>query len=218
MYNNGFMKVSLISPTLEIGNPKFNVEEMLRTLKDNPSAIAVFPELGITGYSCNDLFFMRTLFDDVEEAVKHLLKYNSFPGIIVCGLPLIVEEMTLNVAMVIQKDKILGVVPKTYLPSTREYYEKRWFKSGLELIDKISTIHAFDQEIPFGNLIFSAGDVKFGIEICEDMWATITPGNLLSINGAIIIVNISASNETLGKEEIRRNAVCEHSRKNSIYL
>ncbi len=219
MYNNGFLKVSLISPKLEVGNPEFNVREMLAALKDNPSAIAVFPELGITGYTCNDLFFLKTLYDDVDAAVRFFLKHNSFSGIVVCGLPLIVEEMALNAAMVIQQDRILGVVPKSYLPSTREYYEKRWFKSGLDVIEKIKTIHAFDQEIPFGNLIFTAGDIRFGVEVCEDMWATITPGNLMSVNGANIIINISASNETLGKEEIRRNAVAEHSRKNSgIYL
>ncbi|MDD4184144.1 MAG: hypothetical protein PHI01_01855, partial [Candidatus Izemoplasmatales bacterium] len=219
MYNNGFLKVSLISPALEVGNPKFNVNEMLAALKDNPSAIAVFPELGITGYTANDLFFLKTLYDDIDLAINYLLKNNPFPGVIVCGLPLVVEEMALNAAMVIQKDKILGVVPKSYLPSTREYYEKRWFKSGLDVIDKITSIRAFSQEIPFGNLMFSCDDIKFGIEICEDMWATITPGNLMSVNGANIIINISASNETLGKEETRRNAVSEHSRKNSgIYI
>jgi NAD+ synthase (glutamine-hydrolysing) len=126
-----------------------------------------------------------------------------------------VEQLVLNVAVVIKKDKILGVVPKFYLPNTREYYEKRWFNSGFDVVERFKSIKLVKQVVPFGNLIFDAGILKFGIEICEDMWATITPGNLLSVNGANTIINISASNETLGKAEIRRNAVLEHSRKNS---
>jgi len=219
MIKNGFVKVSLISPKLEVGNPEFNVREMLKALNNNPSALAVFPELGISGYTCNDLFFHKALFDDVDKALRLFLKENKFPGIVVCGLPLIIEEMVLNSALVIQKDRILGCIPKFYLPSTREYYEKRWFKSGFDVIDHIKTVTILDQQVPFGNLIFSYSDVRFGVEICEDMWATITPGNLMSVNGANLIINISASNETLGKEEIRRSAVKEHSRKNcGIYL
>ncbi|HOO44540.1 MAG TPA: NAD(+) synthase, partial [Bacillota bacterium] len=127
--------------------------------------------------------------------------------------------MVLNTAIVIQKDKILGVVPKFYLPNTKEYYEKRWFKSGFDVVEHITSIELLGKDVPFGHLIFNFQDIKFGIEICEDMWATITPGNLLSVNGANIIFNISASNETLGKESVRRNAVLEHSRKNcGIYV
>jgi len=219
MIKNGFIKVSLISPKLEVGNPHFNVEEMLKSLAQNPSSLAVFPELGISGYTCNDLFFHKSLFDDVNQALTYFLENNKFPGIIVCGLPMIVEEMVLNVALVVQKNKILGAVPKFYLPSTKEYYERRWFKSGFDITDHIKEIEIFKQKVPFGNLIFSYGDLRFGIEICEDMWATITPGNLMSVNGANLIINISASNETLGKAEIRRSAVKEHSRKNcGIYL
>ena len=219
MINYGFVKVSLISPKLEVGNPFFNVKEMLLALKDNPSGIAVFPELGITAYTCNDLFFQKALFDDTFQALDYFLKENQFEGVIVCGMPFIVEEMVLNVALVIQKNKILGVVPKFYLPNTKEFYEKRWFKSGFDVVDIIKEVSILGQNVPFGNLIFSFEDIRFGVEICEDMWATITPGNLLSVNGANVIINISASNETLGKDAIRRNAVLEHSRKNcGIYL
>jgi len=219
MYKNGFIKISMISPKLQVGNPMFNVKEMLASLSNNTSSIAVFPELGISAYTCNDLFFHHALFDDVNEALKYFLHVNSFPGIVVCGLPMIVEEIVLNVAMVIQKAKILGVVPKFYLPNTKEYYEKRWFKSGFDVVEEIKEVHVLNQTVPFGNLIFNHEDIHFGIEICEDMWATITPGNLMSVNGANVIINISASNETLGKESIRRNAVLEHSRKNcGIYV
>ncbi len=217
--NNGFLKVMLVSPKLEIGNPKFNITEMLKTLKDNRASIAVFPELGISGYSCGDLFFQKSLFDDTLSALDHFLKKNSFSGVVILGTPLIVEEMVLNTAIVVQKDRILGVIPKFYLPNTKEYYEKRWFKSGFDVVENIKSIDLLGQKVPFGNLVFEHLDIKFGVEICEDMWATITPGNLLSVNGANIIFNISASNETLGKDRVRRNAVLEHSRKNcGIYV
>jgi NAD+ synthase (glutamine-hydrolysing) len=219
MVNNGFVKISMISPKLQVGNPLFNVKQMLLALDHNSSAIAVFPELGISAYTCNDLFFQKSLFDDVNQALSYFLEHNKYSGIIVCGLPIIVEEMVLNAAAVIQQGKILGVIPKFYLPNTKEYYEKRWFKSGFDVVDHIKEINFLDQAVPFGNLIFVYEDIHFGVEICEDMWATITPGNLLSVNGANLIINISASNETLGKDAIRRNAVLEHSRKNcGIYL
>lgn len=219
MKNHDFLKISMISPKLEVGNPLFNVKEMIASLVDNRSAIAVFPELGISAYTCNDLFFHQDLFDDVSKGLDYLLNNNPFDGVVICGLPLIVKEMVLNCAIAIQKNKLLGVVPKFYLPNTKEYYEKRWFGSGFDVVEHVQSITLLNQEVPFGNLIFTYEDIKFGIEICEDMWATITPGNLLSVNGANIIINISASNETLGKDKIRRNAVLEHSRKNcGIYI
>ena len=116
--NNGFLKVSLISPKLEVGNPDFNILEMVNSLKNNKSQIAVFPELGITGYSCGDLFFQKSIFDDTNKAIKYLLDNNPFAGVIILGAPLQVEEMVLNCAIVIQKDKVLGVIPKFYLPNT----------------------------------------------------------------------------------------------------
>lgn len=217
--NNGFIKISLASPKLEVGNPEFNIQEMIRLLNGNSSQITVFPELGITGYSCGDLFFQKSLFDDTLEAINHLLTHNPYKGIIILGAPLEVEGMVLNCAIVVQNNQLLGVVPKFYLPNTKEYYEKRWFKSGFDVVEHITSIKLLNQVVPFGNLIFEHKDIQFGIEICEDMWATITPGNLLSVNGANIIFNISASNETLGKDTIRRNAVLEHSRKNcGVYV
>src|SRR6056297_259943 len=110
----GFIKASLISPKLEIGNPKFNILQMLEALQDNPSSIAVFPELATTGYTCGDLFFQNSLFTDNEKAVQYFLKHNQFKGIVIFGMPLLVEEMVLNTAVVIQEDKILGIVPKFY--------------------------------------------------------------------------------------------------------
>ncbi|HRY77840.1 MAG TPA: nitrilase-related carbon-nitrogen hydrolase, partial [Candidatus Izemoplasmatales bacterium] len=215
MYKNGFLKVCLVSPRLSVGNPRENVDEMLRCLEKNDSAVCLFPELGITSYSCNDLFMQRSLLQDALFALDHLLKHNPYSGVVICGMPLEIQAIVVNVAVAIQGDKILGVVPKFFLPNTKEYYEKRWFNSGFDLVDKTKKVKIFGKLVPFGNLLFQSGDVKFGIEICEDMWATISPGNLLSVNGATLIFNLSASNETLGKESIRRNAVLEHSRKNT---
>lgn len=214
MYKNGFMKICLVSPKLAVGNPDFNVDQMINALDGNEAAIVAFPELGITAYTCNDLFFQKALFTDALAALKKLLDQTVYNGVIVCGIPLEIEEMVLNCAVVIQGKKILGVVPKFYLPNTKEFYDKRWFKSGFEVVKHVKKIQLLGQKVPFGNLIFTHEKVKFGIEICEDMWATIAPGNYMSINGANLIINLSASNETLGKDTIRRSTVLEHSRKN----
>jgi NAD+ synthase (glutamine-hydrolysing) len=211
----GFLKVALITPKVEVANPIFNVKEMIKSLENRNVHIAVFPELSITSYSCGDLFFHKNLLDDAYKGLQYFLKNNNFSGISVLGMPIVLGEVVLNCAVVVQNDKILGVVPKFYLPNTKEYYEKRWFNSGFDCIDNYPSIELLKQEVPFGNLLFSCDDLCFGIEICEDMWATISPGNLLSVNGADLIINLSASNEVLGKENIRKNAVLEHSRKNS---
>lgn len=212
---NGFLKVALVSPKLEVGNPKFNVSEMLKALNDIQSHLVVFPELSITSYSCGDLFFHANLLEDSIKALDYFVKNNHYKGIVILGMPIILDQLVLNSAIIIQEHKILGVVPKFYLPNTKEYYEKRWFNSGFDVIDNYQEITLLNQKVPFGNLIFDNNEVSFGVEICEDMWATISPGNLLSVNGANIIINISASNEVVGKEHIRRNCVLEHSRKNS---
>lgn len=214
MYKHGFMKICLVSPKLAVGNPDYNVDQMLLALENNEASIVAFPELGITAYTCNDLFFQKALFTDALNALQKLLNLNTFKGVIICGIPLEIEEMVLNCAIVIQGKKILGVVPKFYLPNTKEFYDKRWFKSGFEVVKFVKKIELLNQKVPLGNIIFTADKVKFGIEICEDMWATIAPGNFMSVNGANLIINLSASNETLGKDTIRRSTVLEHSRKN----
>lgn len=214
-YKNGFLKVCSVSPRLSVGNPRENVKEMIKALENNDSAICLFPELGITAYSCNDLFLQRSLLEDSLEALSYLLAHNPYDGVVICGMPLETQSMVVNVALALQKDKILGIVPKFYLPNNKEYYEKRWFNSGFDLVDKTKKVKILNKSVPFGNLLFESGDVKFGIEVCEDMWATISPGNFLSVNGANLIFNLSASNECLGKESTRRNCVLEHSRKNT---
>lgn len=216
MYNNGFIKVASVTPKLKVGNPIYNVEEMLLLLKDIHSSITVFPELGVSAYTCNDLFFQKSLLNDVLESMERLLKENPYKGILIVGLPLEIESVLYNTAFVIQEDKILGVIPKYYLPNTGEFYEKRWFQSGFDVVNKVKEITYLNQTVPFGNLVFIDNHgSSFGVEICEDMWAPISPGNILAINGAKMIINLSASNEVLGKREIRRRAILEHSRRNA---
>lgn len=217
MYRNGFLKIASITPKLKVGNPLYNVEEMLSILNNMEASIALFPELSVTAYTCNDLFFQEGLLRNTIDAIQYLLNQHTYAGIIIIGAPLEVDGVLYNCAFVIQGRKIIGIVPKFYLPNTGEFYEKRWFQSGFNIIKHVKEVQYLDQTVPFGYLIFkNANDtVSFGIEICEDMWAPISPGNILSLNGARMILNLSASNEVLGKRQIRKRAILEHSRRNA---
>jgi len=217
MYNKGFLKVASVTPKLKVGNPDYNVKEMLSLLDGIKSSITVFPELGVTAYTCNDLFYQESLLSNTKKAIHHLLTENKYDGILVIGAPLEIEGVLYNSAFVIKNDKILGIVPKFYLPNTGEFYEKRWFQSGFDIVKKVKEVTYLGQKVPFGHLVFKDlnDELSFGIEICEDMWAPISPGNILALNGARIILNLSASNEVLGKREIRRRSILEHSRRNA---
>ncbi len=219
MKNNGFTKIACATPKVKVANPMYNIEQIMISIKEamkkSPSII-VFPELSITSYSCGDLFFHGNLYTEVDKAIKFFLEKNEFGGIVVLGAPVSVNSVLYNCAIVIQQDKILGIVPKYYLPNANEFYEKRWFNVGQHIVKSVSKINYIQDNIPFGNIIFSniADKYKFGIEICEDMWAPISPGNHLALNGAEMIINISASNETIGKDDVRRSTVIDHSRRN----
>lgn len=217
MYKNGFLKVASVTPKLKVGNPGYNMKEIINIIKDINSSITVFPELGVTAYTCNDLFFQESMLRDVVDEIEYLLNNNPYKGILVIGAPLEIDSVLYNCAFVIQEDKILGIVPKFYLPNTGEFYEKRWFQSGFDIVEKRKEVKYLNQVIPFGYIVFKTNDeeVSFGVEICEDMWAPFSPGNILSMNGAKMILNLSASNEVLGKREIRRRTILEHSRRNA---
>ncbi len=217
MFYNDFIKVAAITPKLKVANPDYNVDEMLRLLKDNRAALTVFPELGVTAYTCNDLFFQNSLLKETKMAIKRLLDENEYEGILIFGAPLEIEGVLYNTAFVVKKDKILGIVPKFYLPNTQEFYEKRWFTSAYDIVKRTKMIRYLKQVVPFGSIVFKENDsdLTFGIEICEDMWAPISPGNLLALNGAQMIINLSASNEYLDKRGIRKRTILEHSRRNA---
>lgn len=211
---NGFVKVAAITPDLEVGNPFYNVKEMLRLLKDVKSSFAVFPELSVTGYSCGDLFYQSILLNDCNKAIEYFLIHNTYAGIVMIGAPIEIEGSLYNTALVIQKNQILGIVPKRSIPNSKEFYEKRWFKSSRN--NSLNSINFLGKEIPFGNLIFDnhENNIAFGIEICEDMWAPVCPSNILAYHGCNMIFNLSGSNETLGKSDVRRITVLENSRRN----
>ncbi len=217
MYHNGFIKVAAVTPKLEVGNPQYNVQEMLTILKTVHSSITVFPELGITAYTCNDLFFQNSLLEEARTAMKTLMANNTYQGILVVGAPLEIDGILYNCAFVIQGNKLLGIVPKFYLPNTQEYYEKRWFTTGFDIVKTVKEIKYLGQKVPFGSIVFRSNDdqISFGVEICEDMWAPLSPGNILALNGAKIILNLSASNEYLYKREVRQRTILEHSRRNA---
>ena len=217
MYARDFLKVAAVTPQVHVANPKQNVAEMLRLLPTIDAALAVFPELGITAYTCNDLFFQHSLLEEAHTALETLLRENPFKGLLIVGSPIEIDGLLYNCAVVIEGHKVLGIVPKFFLPNTQEFYEKRWFTSGKDVIKRVHELRLFGQTIPFGSLLFKSDDdlYSFGIEICEDMWAPFSPGNTLALNGAKIIVNLSASNEYLGKRELRRRTILEHSRRNA---
>ena len=217
MYNREFIKVASVTPKLRVANPMYNVKEMLRLLKDVRSSITVFPELGVTAYTCNDLFFQNSLLNDTKKAIRHLLENNPYEGILVFGAPFQIDGILYNSAFVAKGKELLGIVPKFYLPNTQEFYEKRWFTSAFDIVKTTKMIRFLGQVVPFGSIVFKEEDsnLSFGIEICEDMWAPISPGNLLALQGAQLILNLSASNEYLDKREVRKRTIIEHSRRNA---
>lgn len=214
MMYNGFIKVCAITPVLKVGNPHENVTEMLKLVKDNKASFAVFPELSVTGYTCGDLFFQDMLINEAKLEIERYVKENEFQGVSLLGAPLQVNGSLYNCAFIVYKNKLLGIVPKRSIPNSKEFYEKRWFRSATSLdVDKVFFM---DEWIPFGNIIFDDNihNLHFGVEICEDMWAPIAPSNILAYYGANLIFNLSGSNETLGKSEIRKSTVIENSRRN----
>ena len=217
MYSKGFIKVASVTPELRVGNPDFNIKEMLRVLTDVKASIVVFPELSVTAYTCNDLFFQESLLRNSKNAIAYFLQENMHSGIIVIGAPLEVDGVLYNCAFIISGNEIIGIVPKFYLPNTGEFYEKRWFQSGFNIVENYKEVKYLGKDVPFGYLVFKdkEDELSFGVEVCEDMWAPFSPGNILSLNGARIILNLSASNEVLGKREIRRRTILEHTRRNA---
>jgi NAD+ synthase (glutamine-hydrolysing) len=208
MYYNGFIKVAAACSTTRLGDSMFNVKEMLNVLKEankkNP-AFVCFPELCITGYSIGDLLFQKYLYQESLTAIRYLLDNNPYRGVIIFGSYVIINDTLYNCSFVVQNKKILGIIPKIFLPHTNEFYETRWFASGHNIINNITSINLLGQEIPFGKLLFEneQKDVIFGAEICGDIWAPTSPNEKLFANGALIVFNSSASPSYIGKNKKR---------------
>ena len=212
----GFIKVAAGVPAVKVADMEYNVqqiESLIAQAEGKGVEVIVFPELCITGYSCQDLFREQLLLDKAEEGLMLLLDFTRKLDIItIVGLPVVVKGLLYNCAVVIQRGAILGIVPKTYLPNYGEFYEKRWFASAQDLSPADFYLAGSPVSISAEPVIFTTGDgVKFGIEICEDVWAPIPPSNNLALAGADIIFNLSASDDILGKHNYLRSLLAQQS-------
>ena len=183
----------------------------MRQASEKGVQIIAFPELSVTGYTCLDLFAQQTLLNGAEAALLQLVSNTADLDILtIVGVPLRTENRLINAAVVFQKGAIRGVVSKTYLPNYKEFQEQRWFTSATELRE--STISIGKEEYPMGShLLFRSGRLTAGIEICEDLWVPVPPSSLLTMEGANIIFNLSASNELIGKHAYLRSLICQQS-------
>ena len=221
-----FYRVAACVPSVSVGDTVYNTDKILEKLHeayDYEASIIAFPELAVTGYSCQDLFFHDSLMDGVKEALGRIIDATvDRDEIVIVGTPFKFENKLFSTAFVILNARILGVSVKTYIPNHHEFYEKRWFSSAKDLI--MNTISfaelgipsdyvEVNYELPVGNnIIYDInGKIKFAIEICEDLWAPIAPSNILALGGAELIVNLSASNETIAKREYRKGLIKQQS-------
>jgi NAD+ synthase (glutamine-hydrolysing) len=210
IYTHKFIRVAACTPFVRVADPQFNLERTLglaRRASDLKAAVALFPELGISAYSNEDLFHQDALLDATEDALASLIAESRdlSPALIV-GAPLRFEGKLFNCAVTIYSGRALGVTPKTYLPNYREFYEKRQFTSGRNAVSR--EVMFLGKVIPFGaDLIFEATNVEdfsLHVEICEDLWAPVPPSSYAALAGATVLANLSASNITIGKADYRR--------------
>lgn len=212
---SGFLKVCAVSPRVTVAGVQSNLNAALQEIEKankNKVQILVFPELFLSGYTCGDLFLQTALQDACKSALTAVCRATENSAlVVVIGLPLKFGASLYNCAAVVQNGMVVAVIPKTYIPNYNEYYEKRWFASG----DGVNgTIKLNGQEVPFGQtLVRLSDDAVLGVEICEDLWTPSTPGTSLALSGANIIVNLSASNEVVTKNDYRKNLICMQSAK-----
>ena len=212
----GLIKVAAAVPAIKVAEVTYNVqqiESLIAQAEGRGVEVIVFPELCLTGYTCQDLFREQLLLDKAEEGLLTLLNFTLKLDIIaVVGMPVVINGLLYNCAVAIQHGTILGVVPKTYLPNYGEFYEKRWFASAQDLNPSDIYLAGGPVSVSAEPVIFTTCDgVKFGIEICEDVWAPIPPSNNLALAGADIILNLSASDELIGKHRYLRSLLAQQS-------
>lgn len=210
-----YYKVASLSPEVQIGNPMANANEILSLLQELPkdTQLAVFPELAITGYTCQDLFYEDSLLESALQALEHVVTNMPKTIIAIIGLPLVVDHKLYNTAAVCIKNKVLGFHAKTFIPNYNEFYETRWFSSSRQLKDH-SSISLLNENVPVSDhLLFMDTTTKacIGVEICEDLWVPIPTSSKSALAGANIIANCSASNELIAKQAYRRNLVMNQS-------
>ena len=212
----GFIKVASAVPVVHVADCIQNTKEielLIDKAERQGVEIIVFPELCITGYTCQDLFRQQLLLDAAEICLMHIMEFSKkFDIISIVGLPVVAEDLLLNCAAIVQHGKLLGLVSKTYLPNYNEFYEKRWFASSQDLCER--TIHFAGHSVLLTaapQLFRTYDGTVFGVEICEDVWAPIPPSNSLVLAGADIIFNLSASNELIGKHAYLKSLLSQQS-------
>jgi NAD+ synthase (glutamine-hydrolysing) len=217
LYTHNFVRVAVATPTLRVASPSFNVEGTLRLMTEAAQAkaiVCVFPELGISSYSCDDLFHQQALLAGAEEALSELLRRTrNLPLVALVGMPVQVDGLLYNCAALISRGTLLGIAPKSYLPNYREFYELRQFTPG-DVCTKAELTLA-GQRAPFGNrLIFRLREqpkLALYTEICEDLWVPAPPSSFAALAGATLIANLSASNVVVGKHQYRRDLASNQS-------
>lgn len=225
MKENGFVRVGALVNKLSLGNVIENAKEISRQIKKAYEAgveIIVTPELSLTGYTCGDMFLQDKLVKDSIIGLEYVLSETKSLNIIsIIGMPISTNNALFNCGIVINRGKLLGIIPKTYIPNYKEFYECRWFSSSLNL--NINEIELLGQKVPIGcDLLFQDRknpNITFAIEICEDLWAVTPPSNDYAKSGATIIFNLSSSNELIGKHNYRKNLISSQSSKTiSAYI
>ena len=219
IYSHGFIRAAVCVPSLRVADPEFNVNRTLELAKrasNQQVAVALFPELGISAYSNEDLFHQDALLGATERAIANLVKKSvELTSVLIVGAPLQFEAKLFNCAIIVYRGRVLGIVPKTYLPNYREFYEKRQFTSGRDAFSR--EVSFLGSRVPFGNdLTFEATNFeqfKLHVEICEDVWTPIPPSTYAAMAGATVLANLSASNITIGKAQYRRDLCASQSGK-----
>ena len=213
---DGFLKAAALSPALRVADCAYNTQQIIAQLKDAAARgvkLAVFPEFCLTGYTCGDLFLQHTLQQGALTGLQSILDASRELDVVaLVGLPLLVRGKLYNVAAVLCRGRLLGLVPKTYLPNYGEFYEKRQFTPGSTEVEWVTVC---GQQVPFGtSLLFRCCEMPsfvLGVEICEDLWSALPPSTFHALAGATVVANLSASDETVGKAEYRRALVQNQS-------
>jgi NAD+ synthase (glutamine-hydrolysing) len=217
LHNHDFVRAAVGVPRLRVADPEYNAAQTIELMQQavaEHAAVVLFPELGLSAYTCDDLFHQRALLDAVEAGLRKVLEASErLPLVAVVGMPLQVQHLLFNCAVVLHRGRVLGVVPKTYLPNYREFYEARYFASGDVLHQ--GSIEIAGQNAPFGSrLLFQTASqpkLSVHVEICEDVWVPIPPSSYAALAGATVLLNLSASNVTIAKADYRRQLVSGQS-------
>ncbi|MBP3888065.1 MAG: NAD(+) synthase [Cellulosilyticum sp.] len=210
----GFVKVAAAVPNVKVADCVYNKEQIINKIEEAAKKgvqILCFPELSITAYTCGDLFFQSSLLEGAKVALGDILAVTVDKDMLIAvGMPIVIEDELYNCAVMLRQGKILGLVPKQFIPNYNEFYEKRWFALGNKL--EVTEIELLGQSVPVGSdLLFEMGEVKVGVEICEDVWTPIPPSSMLALAGANVILNLSASNEIISKRDYRQSLISQQS-------